>query len=215
MHVSDNFLLQFQDEANRYIDIYHFGIEPVDFQTPLTLELLSKAIINPDCSKGKYPHVNVVDKSVSKLFETCSSEEKQNNLQIVKTYNNLYACVYTKVSRDVFKCALQVKKKKAKGGEFISPMLNISKAKTPINVQFYINTVLQRIVCIPLANCLYTSMYISSKCFLKAFENCKNHERLPTLHMLATKKVHEKAKDKDVKCRKHLTQPCIKILKFL
>ena len=34
MHVSDNFLLQFQDEANRYIDIYNFGIEPVGFQTP-------------------------------------------------------------------------------------------------------------------------------------------------------------------------------------
>ena len=53
MHVSDNFLLQFQNEANRYIDIYHFGIEPMGFQTPLTLELLSKGIINPDCCKGK------------------------------------------------------------------------------------------------------------------------------------------------------------------
>ena len=61
-------------------------------------------------------------------------------------------------------------------------MLNISKAQTPIYVQFYINTVLQRIVCIPLANCLYTSMYTSSKYFLKAFENCKNHD------MLAAKK---------------------------
>ena len=37
---------------------------------------------------------------------------------------------------------LQVKKKKAKGGEFISPVLNISKEHTPICVQFYINTVL-------------------------------------------------------------------------
>ena len=60
MHVSNKFLLQFQDEANRYIDIYHFGIEPVGFQTPSTLELLSKTIINPDCCKGKYPHVNMV-----------------------------------------------------------------------------------------------------------------------------------------------------------
>ena len=34
-----------------------------------------------------------------------------------------------------------------------------------------LHTVLQRIVCIPLANCLYFSMYTSSKCFLKAFEN--------------------------------------------
>ena len=31
---------------------------------------------------------------------------------------------------------LQVKKKIAEGGEFISPMLNISKAQTPIYVQF-------------------------------------------------------------------------------
>ena len=54
------------------------------FQTPLTLELLSKTIINPDCCKGKYPCVNMVNESVNKLFETCSSEEKQNNLQIVK-----------------------------------------------------------------------------------------------------------------------------------
>ena len=247
--------MQLQDEANRYIDIYHFGIEPADFQTPLTLELLSKTIINPDCCKGKHPHVKVVDELVNKLFETCNSEEKQNNLQIVKMYNILYACVYTKFSRDSLKCAscglhpcqychhllyslaevihkciwkyindgennmyllgLQVKKKKAKGGEFISPMLNISKAQTPIYVQFYINTVLQRIVCIPLANCLYTSIYTSSKCFLRAFENCENHERLPILHMLAAKKVHEKTKDKDVKWGKHLTQTCIKTLKFL
>ena len=229
--------MQFQDEANRYIDIYHFGRELVGFQTPLTLELLSKTIINPDCGKGKYPRVNMVAELVNKVFETCSSEEKQNNLQMVEMYNNLYACAYTKFSRDSLKCAscrlhpcqychnlayilaevihkpiwkcinngennmyqlgLQVKKKKAKGGEFISPMLNISKAQTPIYVQFYINTVLQRIVCIPVANCLYTSMYTSSKCFLKAFENCKNHERLPTLHVLAAKKVHEKTKDKE------------------
>ena len=98
MHVADNFLLQFLDEANRFIDIFHFGIEPAGFQTPLTLELLSKTIINPDCCKGKYPHVNVVNESVSDVSETCSSEEKQNNLQIVKAYNNLYACTYTKFS---------------------------------------------------------------------------------------------------------------------
>ena len=214
MHVVDKFLLQFQDEVNRFIDIYHFGIEPAGFQTPLKLELLSKTIINPDCCEGKYPHMNMVNESVSKLFETCSSKEKQNNLQIIKAYNNLYACAYTKfsrVSRDSLKCAscglhpcqycchlsyilaevihkhiwkcinneannmyqlgLQLKKKKAKGGEFISPMLNISKAQTTIYVQFYINTVLQRIVCIPLANCSYTSMYTSSKCFFKTFEN--------------------------------------------
>ena len=60
-----------------------FGIEPAGFQTPLTLGLLSKTIINPDCCEGKYPRVNVVNESVNKLFETCSSEEKQNNLQIV------------------------------------------------------------------------------------------------------------------------------------
>ena len=94
----------------------------------------------------------------------------------------------------MYQLGLQVKMKKAEGGEFISPMLNISKAQT----QFYINTVLQRIVCISLANCLYTSMYTSSKYFLKTFENCKNHERLPKLYMLAAKKVHEKIKDKDV-----------------
>ena len=136
------------------------------FQTPLTLESLSKRIINPDCCKGKYPCVNMVNELVNKLFETCSSKEKQNNLQIVKTYSNLYACAYTKFSRDSLKCVLcglypcqychhlpyilaeiihkpiwkcinngennmyqlglQVKKKKAKGGQFISPMLNIS-----------------------------------------------------------------------------------------
>ena len=95
-HVSNKFLLQFQDAANRYIDIYHFGIEPAGFQTPLTLELLSKTIINPDCCKGKYVHVNVVAESVNNLFETCSSKEKQNNLQMVEIYNNLYACAYTK-----------------------------------------------------------------------------------------------------------------------
>ena len=96
----------------------------------------------------------------------------------------------------MYQLGLQVKKKNAEGGEFISPMLNISKGHTPIYVQFYINTVLQRIVCIPLTNCLYVSMYTSSKCFLKAFETCKNHERLSTLHILAAKKVHEKPKTK-------------------
>ena len=254
-HVADNFLLKFQDEDKRFINIYHFGIEPMGFQTPLTLELLSKTIINPDCCEGKYPRVNMVNESVNKLFETCGSKEKQNNLQIVTTYSNHYACAYTKFSRDSLKCVscglypcqychhlsyilaeiihkpiwkcinngennmyqlgLQVKKIKAEGGEFISPVLNISKEHTPICVQFYINTVLQRIVCIPLINCLYTSMYTSSKCFLKAFENCKNHERLPTLHILAAKKVHEKTKHKAVKWEKHLTQPCIKVLNFL
>ena len=58
-------------------------------------------------------------------------------------------------------------------------------------------------------------MYTSSKYFLKAFENSKNHERLPTLHILAAKKVHEKTKNKAVKWEKHLTQPCIKVLNFL
>ena len=96
----------------------------------------------------------------------------------------------------MYQLGLQVKKKKAKGGEFISPILNISKAQTPIYVQFYINTVLQRIVYIPLANCSYTPMYTSSKCFLKTFENCKNHERLPTLYMLAAKKCMKKQKRK-------------------
>ena len=220
---------EFQDEANRFIDIYHFGIEPAGFQTPLTLELLSKTIINPDYCEGKHPHMNMVNELVNKLFETCSSEEKQNNLQIVTTYSNHYACAYTKFSRDSLKCALcglhqcqychhlsyilaevihkpiwkcinngenNMYQLGLQGGEFISPMLNISKAQTPIYVQFYINTVLQRIVCIPLANCLQTSMYTSSKCFLKTFENCKNHERLPTLYMLAAKKVHEKQKTK-------------------
>ena len=116
---------------------------------------------------------------------------------------------------NMYQLGLQVKKKNAKGGEFISPMLNISKAQTPIYVQFYTNTVLQRIVCIPLVSCLYTSMYTNSKHFLKAFENSKNHEILPTLHILAAQKVHEKTKDKDVKWEKHLTQPCIKVLNFL
>ena len=99
----------------------------------------------------------MVNESVNKLFETCGSEEKQNNLQIVTIYSNHYACAYTKFSRDSLKCAscglypcqychhlpyilaeiihkpiwkcinngennmyqlgLQVKKKKAKGGE--------------------------------------------------------------------------------------------------
>ena len=46
-HVADNFLLKFQDEDKRFVNIYHFGIEPMGFQRPLTLELLSKTIINP------------------------------------------------------------------------------------------------------------------------------------------------------------------------
>ena len=44
---------------------------------------------------------------------------------------------------NMYQLGLQVKKKKAEGGEFISSMLNISKGHTPIYVQFYINTVLQ------------------------------------------------------------------------
>ena len=79
-HVADNFLLQFQDEDKRFVNIYHFGIEPTGFQTPLTLELLSKTIINPHCCEGKYPHVNMVNESFNTLFETCNSEETQNNL---------------------------------------------------------------------------------------------------------------------------------------
>ena len=93
-HIADNFLLKFQDEDKRFVNIYHFGIEPMGFQTPLTLELLSKTIINPDCCKGKYPRVNVVNESVNKLFETCGSEEKQNNLQIV-TYTIIIMPVCT------------------------------------------------------------------------------------------------------------------------
>ena len=68
-HVANNFLSQFQDEDKRFVNIYHFGIEPTGFQTPLTLELLSKTIINPDCCKGKYPHVNMVNESVDKLLK--------------------------------------------------------------------------------------------------------------------------------------------------
>ena len=99
-HVADNFLLKFQDEDKRFVNIYHFGIEPTGFQTALTLELLSKTIINPDYCEGKYPCVNVVNESVNKLFEACGREQKKNNLQIVTTYSNHYACAYTKFSRD-------------------------------------------------------------------------------------------------------------------
>ena len=81
--------MQFQDEDKRFVNIYHFGIEPMGFQTLLTLELLSKTIINPDCCKGKYPRMNMVNELANKLLKTCSSNEKQNNLQIVKTYSNL------------------------------------------------------------------------------------------------------------------------------
>ena len=31
-HAADNFLLKFQDEAKRFVNIYHFGIEPTGFQ---------------------------------------------------------------------------------------------------------------------------------------------------------------------------------------
>ena len=78
--------MKFQDEDKRFVNIYHFGIEPMGFQTPLTLELLSKTIINPGCCEGKCPHVNVVNESVNKLFETWQrGETKQltnsNNIQ--------------------------------------------------------------------------------------------------------------------------------------
>ena len=66
-HVANNFLLQFQDEDKRFINIYHFGIEPMGFQTPLTLKLLPKTVIDPDCCEGKYPHVNMVNELVNKL----------------------------------------------------------------------------------------------------------------------------------------------------
>ena len=46
----------------------------------------------------------------------------------------------------MYQLGLQMKKIKAKGGEFISPVLNISKEHTPICVQFYINTVLENSV---------------------------------------------------------------------
>ena len=36
----------------------------------------------------------------------------------------------------MYQLGLQVKKKKAEGGEFFSPMLNISKAQTPIYVPY-------------------------------------------------------------------------------
>ena len=39
-HVADNFLLKFQDEDKRFVNTYHFGIKPMSFETPLTLELL-------------------------------------------------------------------------------------------------------------------------------------------------------------------------------
>ena len=62
---ANNFLLQFQDEPENFIGKCHFGIKPVGIQTALTLGLLTKIIINPDCCKGKYPHINVVDKSMN------------------------------------------------------------------------------------------------------------------------------------------------------
>ena len=33
-HIADNFLLKFQDKDKRFVNIYHFGIEPMGFQTP-------------------------------------------------------------------------------------------------------------------------------------------------------------------------------------
>ena len=68
-HVTNNFLLNFQDEDKRFVNICNFGIEPMGFQTPLTLELLSKTIINPNCCEGKYPRVNVVNESVTSCLK--------------------------------------------------------------------------------------------------------------------------------------------------
>ena len=42
-HAADNFLLKFQDEAKRFINIYHFGIEPTGFQTVLTNYFLKQS----------------------------------------------------------------------------------------------------------------------------------------------------------------------------
>ena len=42
-HVADNFLLKFQDEAKRFVNIYHFGIEPTGFQTVLTNYFLKQS----------------------------------------------------------------------------------------------------------------------------------------------------------------------------
>ena len=42
---ADNFLLKFQDEAKRFVNIYHFGIEPTGFQTVLTNYFLKQLSI--------------------------------------------------------------------------------------------------------------------------------------------------------------------------
>ena len=42
-HAADNFLLKFQDEAKRFVNIYHFGIEPMGFQTVLTNYFLKQS----------------------------------------------------------------------------------------------------------------------------------------------------------------------------
>ena len=56
--------------------------------------------------------------------------------------------------------------KRSGGGEFISPILNISKSPAmPIYVQFYMNTVLYRLVCIPF-NGRFTAMFTSSESFM-------------------------------------------------
>ena len=89
---ADNFLLQFQDEPENFIEICHFGIKPVSIQTALTLGLLTKIIINPDCCKGKYPHINVVDKTVNTLLTECTNE----NNKIMENYSRL--CAYTQFS---------------------------------------------------------------------------------------------------------------------
>ena len=82
MYLADNFLLQYQYEPNTFIDAPHFGIEPSGFQTPLTLELISQTIINPECCTGKYPRVKVVNEAVNNLLTVCRHEEKQRNLNI-------------------------------------------------------------------------------------------------------------------------------------
>ena len=56
-HAADNFLLKFQDEAKRFVNIYHFGIEPTGFQTVLTNYFLkqSRLLLRriPSCKRGK------------------------------------------------------------------------------------------------------------------------------------------------------------------
>ena len=97
----NNFHLQFQDEPENFIGICHFGIKAVGIQTALTLGLLTKIIINPNCCKGKHPCINVVDKSVNTLLKECTDE---NNDKIIENYSRLYVCAYTQFSRESLKC---------------------------------------------------------------------------------------------------------------